>query len=464
MRSSKKLRTSLLALALAVGVLSTSALAAWPVYGGNNNHNAVVDNAPTDPVASSLSTAINLPCTGSGWDGVDNVPVMQTVNGTTYAYVLYDGYGATGARVAKIKCDDGSVVWATDPYGTAGTSLNAKSGFQLSTPYLDDKGTPNDPADDVLYVATISQYDDYVGGEWLTGTGSKVMALTGLNQSKPTVTNVLTGIDGQINTPITTDGTYLYFGTWPGGSSAGTYYQIKISDNSVKTFTPDSYGFYWAGAVSDGKYVYFGSDNGKLYYRSVGALFNSTSTSANIGGVVDLTATVSGAGNVRSTVMLDNGYLYFTTQGGYLWCYKTSATGAPTYQWSVALGGTSTSTPTKVGDRIYVGVYSGFNKGGVLCVSASGSHTVSDVIAIEDKNNFPVQSSIVVKGTGTGTDYLYFNTNASTGAGYCYTFNGNTSGKVWETEGDTYALGGMAIENGYAVFGNDYNHLYVVHD
>ena len=45
------------------------------------------------------------------------------------------------------------------------------------------------------------------------------MALTGLDQNKPTVTNVLTGINGQINTPITTDGTYLYFGTWPGGSN-----------------------------------------------------------------------------------------------------------------------------------------------------------------------------------------------------------------------------------------------------
>ena len=27
---------------------------------------------------------------------------------------------------------------------------------------------------------------------------------------------------------------------------------------------PDSYGFYWAGAVSDGTNVYFGSDNGLL--------------------------------------------------------------------------------------------------------------------------------------------------------------------------------------------------------
>ena len=79
-------------------------------------------------------------------------------------------------------------------------------------------------------------------------------------------------------------------------------------------------------------------------------------------------------------------------------------------------------------------------------------------------SGFPVQSSIVVMGDGTGTDYLYFNTNAQKGAGYCYSYDGGKTGsKVWGTTGDTYALGGMAIDNGYAVFGNDYNHLYVVH-
>lgn len=88
--------------------------------------------------------------------------------------------------------------------------------------------------------------------------------------------------------------------SWPGGSNAGTYYQVKLSDYSVKTFTPDSYGFYWAGAVSDGTNVYFGSDNGLLYWRSI-ADFDTT------GGVLDLTDVASDAGNVRSTVMLDDG-------------------------------------------------------------------------------------------------------------------------------------------------------------
>ncbi len=402
MKNGKKVLSVCLSLAMAAGMLSTSAFASWNVYGGSNNHNAVVTEAPTATDASGLDSYIQLHCTGSGWDGVDNVPVLQTVNGTTYAYVLYDGYGASGALVAKIRCAENggsSIVWTTDPYGTEGTSLNAKSGFQ--------------------------------------------MALTGLDQNKPTVTNVLTGINGQINTPITTDGTYLYFGTWPGGSNAGTYYQVKLSDYSVKTFTPDSYGFYWAGAVSDGTNVYFGSDNGLLYWRSI-ADFDTT------GGVLDLIDVASDAGNVRSTVMMDeDGFLYFTTQGGYLWCcsYKDGLT----VEWKAKLGPDPDTNVTSTSQCVTVSI------------GEDGSSYIPSVAPVA--SGFPVQSSIVVMGDGTGTDYLYFNTNAQKGAGYCYSYDGGTTGsKVWGTTGDTYALGGMAIDNGYAVFGNDYNHLYVVHD
>ena len=139
MKNGKKVLSVCLSLAMAAGMLSTSAFASWNVYGGSNNHNAVVTEAPTAPDKSGLDSYIQLHCTGSGWDGVDNVPVLQTVNGTTYAYVLYDGYGASGALVAKIRCAENggsSIVWTTDPYGTEGTSLNAKSGFQLSTPSM----------------------------------------------------------------------------------------------------------------------------------------------------------------------------------------------------------------------------------------------------------------------------------------------------------------------------------------
>lgn len=576
MKRTGKVLAILLALAM---LLSVTAFAAWDVYGSNANHNSVVDSAPTTATTTALNSYIDLSNNGRGWDGVDNVPVMETVNGTTYAYVLYDGYSSYGGQLAKINCS------AATPYVVWHKQVSGASGFQLSTPYLDtaaraiyigasnasvyddvaisnpvsltantagtvtisgltlltaanrvsvpvfvghtsvaDRGTLTTEGTATIQLGggtavnlTLSTtqassgttykiyeqktYDDdgeLTGYDYyyyinhsvtassltdatlsisvtLNGTGckiesvsmfankgavTKVSGIDATDASGLTLTSVVSSVNGQINTPITRYGNYIYFGTWS-GNTAMQYYQVYVKDNDFDAITCDgNAGFYWAGAVKLGSYIYFGGDSGNLYYRSE-KKFDTT------GGVVALAdeaneVTTSKAGNVRSTIMTDGTYLYFTSQGGYLWCYKPNAsTGAPEFQWSAALGATSTSTPTKVGNRIYVGVYSGFNKGGVLCVSAS-THAVSDVIAIEDTNNFPVQCSIVVKGTGTGTDYLFFNTNASNGRGFCYSYDGTTATQQWASNPDTYALGGMACDNGIIVFGNDYDHLYVV--
>ena len=159
---------------------------------------------------------------------------------------------------------------------------------------------------------------------------------------QPTVDGATLTVTQQINTPITTDGTYIYYGSWS-GNSAGHYYQTKISDGTTKVFTPDAYGFYWPVLSPDGTNVYFGGDNGMLYWRSIDA-FDTT------GGYYDLTWDESEAGNVRSSIMLDDGYLYFTSQGGFVWCclfdpgYNQLAV-----EWVLDIGVKSTSTPTKVG-------------------------------------------------------------------------------------------------------------------
>jgi len=308
--------------------------------------------------------------------------------------------------------------------------------------------------------------------EYLQNSKSKILALTNLDAAQPTVSEVLINIDGQINTPIVKYGSYIYFGTWPGGSNAGKYYQVDVSTTSYtyKTFTPESYGFYWAGAVSDGTNIYFGSDNGKLYWRKAGTNFDSSSA----GGVLDLTTAAKGAsdaGNVRSTVMLDGDKLYFTSQGGYLWCCSFDEDDeALSIQWKVSLDGTSTSTPTLVKTTsgttttvdIYTGYYSGFNAGGVQVTSFTQGSAPTDSSVATIATGFPVQCSILYSD-----GYVYFNTNSGTGCGFCYPASGRNltadpEDYTWKTANDTYALGGMACDNGYLVFGNDKNHLYVV--
>ena len=581
MKRTSRVLAILLALAM---LLSVTAFAAWDVYGGNDNHNSVVTNAPTTATTTALNSYIDLSNGGRGWDGVDNVPVMETVDGVTYAYVLYDGYSSYGGQLAKINCS------AATPYVVWHKQISASSGFQLSTPYLDttnraiyigasnasvynnvaisspvaltagtagtvtingltlltaanrvsvpvyvghtsvaDRGTLTTEGTATIQLGggtavnltlsttqsssgtiykiyeqatydadgNVNGYDYYYYinhsvtasntenatlsiSVTLNGTGTiesvsmfankgavtKVSGIDSTDASGVTLTSVVGSVNGQINTPIMKYDGYIYFGTWSGNNPM-QYYQVKVSDSSftAKTMTGET-GFYWAGAVKFGNYIYFGGDanstdnHSYLYYRRASAFGTS-------GGKVALP---DGTGNIRSTIMTDGEYLYFTSQDGYLWCYKPNATtGKPVFQWSAALGGTSTSAPTKVGDRIYVGVYSGFNKGGVLCIDAS-THEVSNVIAVTDKNNFPVQCSIVVMGDGTGTDYLFFNTNsgssttenANYGCGYCYSYDGTTATQQWASRSDTYALGGMACDNGIIVFGNDYDHLYVV--
>ena len=567
MKRTSRVLAILLALAM---LLSVTAFAAdkttvWPVYGSNANHNSVVDGAPTS--ATSV-TGIDLSNGGSGWDGIDNVPVMETVGETTYAYVLYDGYSRYGGQLAKINCS------AATPYVVWHKQVSGASGFQLSTPYLDTEaraiyiGASNASVyNDVaisnpvaltantagtvtingltlltaanrvsvpVYVghtsvaargtlttegtATIqlgggtavnltlsttqsssgtiykiyeqATYDDdgevngydyyyYINHSvtassltdatlsisvTLNGTGTiesvsmfankgavtKITGIDSTDASGLTLTSVVSSVNGQINTPITRYGDYIYFGTWS-GNTAMQYYQVKVSDSNftTKTMTGNNAGFYWAGAVKLGNYIYFGGDSGNLYYQPI-SNFGSNDD------VVALTDEASDAGNVRSTIMTDGTYLYFTSQGKYLWCYKPDRDGIPEHQWHVQLAGTSTSTPTLVQNSdgttsIYTGYYSGFSAGGVQVTTVSGSTRTIDTVA----SGFPVQCSILYSD-----GYVYFNTNASDGAGYC--FNVATKTQVWTAGSDTYALGGRACANGIVVFGNDHDMLYVV--
>lgn len=591
MKRTGRVLAILLALAM---LLSVSAFAAWNGIGGAwDTHNGKVTTAPTD--AAPTVAKIAMKNSGSGWDGIDNVPVMHTVGTTTYAYVLYDGHAA-GARLAKINCNKAiENASSSDLYNNAEVVLwdvpvSTKSGFQLSTPLLVEGNDAASETDDTLYIGltttTALVEKDASDSIWtvsggctvdgsklkISSTGTYTMSTSGITMLKNNSHRAATGISipagaemtitakvndtvaltktfnsddvidghfylndvltsagesavvagstntlsftfevtalsgdayieygslfqtaasvmgfkdltsapvissttsiatptysvnlndgGQLNTPITTDGTYLYFGTWQGNKS---YYQWNPTTNELNSVSGS--GFYWAGAAVIGDQVFFGGDSGKLYY---------TSTDNFELGVEEISLD-SDAGNIRSSIMVDGDYFYFTSQGKYLWCFKANADGAPTLQWRTLLNAVSTSTPTKVGNKIYVGYYNGFNKGGVTEVTESRTASASSYVSKCDlidgtgstANNMPVQSSLVVlpNADSSAAAYVYFSSNSNVGAGYCYAVNGTTATKVWDTSaagGGTYALGGMASDGGYMVFGNDYNNLYIV--
>ena len=177
--------------------------------------------------------------------------------------------------------------------------------------------------------------------------------------------------------------------------------------------------------------------------------------------------------------MTKDGKLYFASKGssiGNVYCYTIGSNGVPAFSWGAKLSytignktysGNCTSTPVIADSgNIYVGFYSGFSAGGLMKITAPTSGTVGTATLITVGGvafTQPVQCTPVVYSK-YGLDYFYFNTNSNGGAGYCFSVpvNSTNATQVWATDGDTYALGGMAICDGYAVFGNDYNHFYVI--
>ncbi|WP_130862924.1 peptidoglycan DD-metalloendopeptidase family protein [Bacilliculturomica massiliensis] len=401
-------------------------------------HNGLVTDAT--PTGSLDELKLTLPNNGSGWDGINAAPVMETTADGTFAYVLYDGYtvsgDAGGGRLAKVNCMTGELVW--------NIQLSQTSGFQLSTPYLDTTAG-------AIYVGT-TEYNRMTDNGNLRGVVGSITKVTGLDDTPTTQWTYSLPDNNQINTPIVKIGEYLYFGTW--SANSGTYYQAHLDSQTgeideLLPYNPDNGGFYWAGAVVSGDYVYFGGDGGYLYAQPVGSGFGSSADPVNLN-------TVDGnlsAGNVRSTISLVDDSLYFTSQGGYLWCFDHN-NGNPVFNWKASLAATSTSTPTVTSTDIYVGYYSGFDTGGIQKINRS-THAVTTVATPG-----PIQGSVLVY-QADDADYLYVNTNSATGAGYCYDASG---AQKWATSSGTYALQGMAASNGYIVFGNDYDQLYIISD
>ena len=106
----------------------------------------------------------------------------------------------------------------------------------------------------------------------------------------------------------------------------------------------------WFLCSSD--YLVFGSDDGS----SEGTDTNSAilySVNTHTGLLLDK---MTSHGDIRSTIVYNNGYVYFTTKGGYLYRVQMNADGTFGSTSSYNLGGMATASPVVYKGRIYVGV------------------------------------------------------------------------------------------------------------
>lgn len=293
------------------------------------------------------------------------------------------------------------------------------------------------------------------------------------------------GGPGQANTPIT--GTtyngheYIYFGIYDGTS---VYYQYDYNTSTLTSFTPGETndGFYWAGAAVVGSNVVFGAENGYVYSRPIGSTFGSAS-----GSKVNLRNIQPNAGKVRSSICYDatGGYLYLTTSNAYLWrlssaditsasCVCFADEGSQTSGDVYVLN--SSSTPVVSGSgRVYVGGYNIYWKadgtsvyrGALKNVKASEWNSSETPVYTnwQSADSGAIQSSPVVSYVSLRQmDYVYFTTNGPDGKIVCQRAArlGTGSAEMWSAESGTYTLQGIAVsDDGYIVFGNDNNRLFV---
>ncbi len=339
----------------------------------------------------------------------------------------------------------------------------------------------NNTSDDVkMSQIVINRYD------WrlycvsnLSANSPTVTMLLGSSSLAPTQIN--TNYEGQITTPLYYDDGKLYFGVYGGTHS---YYQYDLSTSTLVTFTPSvtpgSVGedFYWAGAVkvNDGTqdYIVFGSDSGKVYVRSKTA-FGTNGTETDLSTITPHGQPAVVPGEIRSSMVLYNGKVYFTSKGdgnnGWLWYIDTAAIthpGSPTVQVKKVMASkTSVSTPV-ISDNgiLYIGTsdYDPFSytSTGRIEAFAADLTSVNQYVYVGD----PVQSSPIVYSSGNW-DYVYFTTNAYAGAGYCYRLNRNTyaSQSRWTaggTSNNCFSVQGFSSEDGYLIYGDDDGRLYIM--
>lgn len=328
-------------------------------------------------------------------------------------------------------------------------------------------------------------------------------------------------IGGQTLCPISytnIDGTgYIYSGTWASETRAGSYFCVTTDDENLTDadgtkgggkiksltwqFTPfeddeevtsTPRGFYWAGAYACENYVAVGSDDGD-YEGSYtdGACFYTLDPET--GEIIDKIGGI--AGDIRTTTVYDNGYLYFGTKGGVLYKVEVSVNGELSNPSSIDIkaaldsdGTMMTAAPIVYGNKIYVGVS---GSGGQF--DADGGHCFCVIDNSTGLDNDSVMYTIAIPGypqaaalastayvdedfngdnEPDGRVYLYFTYNAPPGGiYYCYDtaeqteYNEDQSGLLFTppTEMQQYCISTICTDNeGTLYYKNDSCYLMAV--
>ncbi len=430
---------------MAVSVVPVTALASgskahvvdkeWYNFRNNQENNGVTDRpTPTNDLEAALKWAEKY---GTGWAAAPTPPL------------ILDGYLYIGMsnKVLKINKETGEKVDESDPMaGSVGFAMN---------PIL--------YADGKLFVqvgAGMIQALDYE-------TLDCVWKTEKLSNREQTVSPIsYTEVEGK---------GYIYTGTWSGENRDGTYFCVSTDDENLKDsttkggkekavkwkFVPSGStldkdpsiqydedlhrtlqeegnvakrGFYWAGSYACEKYIAVGSDDGTSEgdYTANGVFYTLNPAT---GEIIDKISGIKG--DIRSTVVYDNGHLYFNTKGGLLYKVDVDDKGNLSNESFIDLGGMTTAAPLVYKNKIYLGVggKDQFNPDGghsFKVVDNSGTLSQDSLLYELPIQGYPQAGAILSTanedvdyngdGKADGRVYIYFTYNANPGGIY-YTYD-----------------------------------------
>ena len=392
-------------------------LLVWPAFAG-----AEVDAADRDVewgqyqnsranngIIGEIETPVSYEETALKWS-------RKMVSGFTTSFtppLIIDGYlyTASSTHVYKVNRDTGEIVKES-----AELKLNVGYGINPIT-YDEDN--------DQLYVPILKGRVQCLDAEtldskWISEEYSYSQSLSPISY-----------IDGSV-----------YTGIWETETKDGVFFCLDAATGEAKwKYIPSKHGeaphgFYWAGSYVDDRYVVVGSDDGAANTFAEAGAYPETATvycfDRKTGEVKDRITGIKG--DIRSTVVYDNGHIYFVSKGGRL--YKTSLGADGKFsdtsfiQLTDSRNGVDammTSTPVVYKGRIYVGAA---GNGGQY--SADGGHffaVIADDATLKDSSliytvpisGYPQAAPLLSTATEKtdGKVRLYFTFNAFPGGIYC---------------------------------------------
>ena len=208
---------------------------------------------------------------------------------------------------------------------------------------------------------------------------------------------------------LTVNGGYAYFGTTDGAGTEGAYFCVNLRTGAVVWSSEDA-GNYWTGAVMAGQSLVTVDNAGTVRVRD--AQTGETLSTLELGSTVRAQLVADPA---------DASTMYAVTNDGTLHRFALAEDGSLELAGSVRFAASSTSTPTVVDGRAYVGGASA-DFTGVLAVIDLSTMTVEHQItgfASGAKLPGDVKSTPTVS-VRDGETYAYFTCNAAGGAAYLY--------------------------------------------